>query len=142
MRRLRATLLIFGFVLLAALGFNLFHPPDQDPSQLVPLLQRQGQWPHRHLMGLAPDRRAWVLGQVIESAGHRCEPFTVEFKGLREDLAHPVAYHLVNCSERADYLVALVADEQGSTQVLDCRKAYARKLDCARDWARMPAVPE
>ncbi len=138
MLQFRATLLVLVCVAVAIVAFNLFRSPDQSQAVLLPLLQRQGQWPHQHLMQLPPERRAWVLGQIIESSGHRCEPFSTEFEGLREDLEHPVAYHFVTCVSRETFLVALVADEAGTTQVLDCRKAHARKLDCARDWARMP----
>lgn len=142
MRRLRATVLISALVLLAVVLFNLFGSVDFDRNRLLPLLQRQGQWPHQHLMSLDPDQRLWVLQQVIESAGHACEPLSTEFMGLREDLDDPVAYHLVECDESPDFLIALVADSQGTTQVLDCRRAYARGLDCRRDWERMPAFSD
>lgn len=142
MRGLRTTLVVAVFVAAAVVLFNAYRPPGEAREDIVPLLQRRGQWPHRHLMGLTPERRMWVLGQVIESSGHRCDPRSSEFEGLREDLAAPVAYHYVGCGGDGAYLVALVADEQGSTRVLDCRKARARGLDCRRDWARMPPFPQ
>ena len=142
MKRLRATLLVSALALAAIAAFNLFGPADLDPDRLLPLLQRQGQWPHRHLMSLDPDQRLWVLRQVIESAGYDCEPLSTEFTGLREDLDDPVAYHYVECDQGRAFLVALVADEQGTTQVVGCHKAHARGLDCRRDWDRMPAFSE
>ena len=54
--------------------FELARPPGQDVSEMLPLLERRGAWPHHHLTGLEPARRLELLGEIAASAGHACEP--------------------------------------------------------------------
>ena len=138
MGRFKTTALVAAILLGAVLAFNLARPPGQRTGELLPLLDRQGQWPHRHLMQQPAERRAWLLGEIVRSAGHACEPARGEFLGLREDLPRPIAYHLVDCGNGTSFVVALVADELGTTHVLSCAKAVAAGFDCADDWRRLP----
>ncbi|MEJ2576928.1 MAG: hypothetical protein P8106_09670 [Gammaproteobacteria bacterium] len=138
MTRLKATVLVASILLAAVLAFNLARPPGQRTGELLPLLDRKGQWPHRHLMQQPPSRRVRLLAEIVRSAGHACEPAGSEFLGLREDLPRPIAFHLLDCDDHTRFVVALVADALGTTHVLSCAKAAAAGYACADDWRRLP----
>lgn len=138
----RTALVILSSVVLTLVLFNLFSTPASRPDSVVPLLQRQGQWPHQHLMSLTTEQRLQVLHRAIVSAGHDCDARSAEFKGLRDDLDHPAAFHLVDCADASRFLVALMADPAGTTHILDCTHALEHGWDCARDWSRLPPFPK
>ena len=118
--------------------FQLARPPGHDVAQMLPLLERRGAWPHRHLMTLEAARRLELLGEIAASAGHACEPTQTRFLGLREHRGVPLAFHALSCRDDRAFVVVLAADERGSTHVLPCARARGAGLACFEDWERLP----
>lgn len=65
----------------------------------------------------------------VQRAGNRCPRITSTpfFKGFDRERT---AYWAVRCSNGLDYLVAVHADESGSSRVLPCSVARALQIDC------------